>query len=104
MLILYELTPKALDDLDEIWFYIAQDDPKAADRVESAILAACRRLSKFPGLGNARMELTSRSLRFWTVPKYPNYSIVYQPETKPLRILGILQGNRDIGPILPSRH
>ena len=48
MQILYELTPKALDDLDEIWFYIAQDDPKAADRVESAIVAACRRLSKFP--------------------------------------------------------
>lgn len=104
MQILYELTPKALDDLDEIWFYIAQDDPKAADRVESAIVAACRRLSKFPGLGKTRIELTPRSLRFWTIPKYPNYSIIYQPESNPLRILGILQGNRDIGPIIPSRR
>jgi toxin ParE1/3/4 len=104
MQIFYELTPKALDDLDEIWLYIAQDDSKAADRVESAILAACSRLSKFPGLGNARMELTPRSLRFWTVPSIPTTPSFYQPETKPLRILGILQGNRDIGPILPSRH
>jgi plasmid stabilization system protein ParE len=104
MRILYELTPKALDDLDEIWLYIAGDDLRAADRVESAILSACRRLSRFPGLGKPRNELTPRPLRFWTVSRYPNYFIAYWPETKPLRIVGILHGNRDIEPILSSRH
>jgi plasmid stabilization system protein ParE len=104
MRILYELTPKALDDLDEIWLYIAEDDLRAADRVESAILAACRRLSRFPGLGKPQNELTPRPLRFWTIPRYPNYLIVYWPETRPLRIIGILHGNRDIESILPSRH
>lgn len=27
------ISPKALNDLDELWLYIAQDDPVAADRV-----------------------------------------------------------------------
>jgi len=27
----YELSPEALTDLQEIWFYIARDNPAAAD-------------------------------------------------------------------------
>ncbi|MGD0482861.1 MAG: type II toxin-antitoxin system RelE/ParE family toxin [Terracidiphilus sp.] len=33
----YQLTLKALDDLDEIWDYIAGDSVDSACRVESAI-------------------------------------------------------------------
>jgi plasmid stabilization system protein ParE len=103
MRILYELTPSALADLEDIWTFIAADKPSAADRVELSILAACRRLSRVPKLGKVRPELTSLPLRFWTVTRYPNYSIAYVPDTKPLRIIGILHGNRNIGPILSSR-
>ena len=35
----YQLTPQALDDLSEIWDYIAEDNLRAANRVESAILS-----------------------------------------------------------------
>lgn len=33
----YLLTPQAFDDLFDIWSYIAQDNPAAADRVEEAV-------------------------------------------------------------------
>jgi plasmid stabilization system protein ParE len=33
----YELSPEVEDDLFEIWSFIAQDDPAAADRVEDEL-------------------------------------------------------------------
>jgi plasmid stabilization system protein ParE len=37
----YQFTPQAIEDLLEIWSYIAGDDFDAANRVEEAIHAAC---------------------------------------------------------------
>ncbi len=37
--------------------------------------------------GHSPADLTSRSLRFWTLTRYPNYTVVYRPETYPLRLL-----------------
>ena len=31
----FQLTPQAIDDLDTIWSFIAEDKRQAADRVES---------------------------------------------------------------------
>ena len=50
----YLLTPRALDDLDDIWNYIAEDNVSAANRVESAILTACGSLASHPLLGSKR--------------------------------------------------
>jgi plasmid stabilization system protein ParE len=44
----YLLTPQAIDDLGDIWDYIAEDSVGAANRVESAILAACVSLARHP--------------------------------------------------------
>jgi len=33
----YQLTPQAVEDLFEVWVFIARDDIEAANRVESAI-------------------------------------------------------------------
>jgi plasmid stabilization system protein ParE len=38
----FRLTPQAVNDLYEIWSYIASDNIDAADRVETAIYEACR--------------------------------------------------------------
>lgn len=96
----YQFTPQALDDLFDIWSYIAQDSPAAADRVEEAIFLACELLAKSPLAGTVRRELTSLPVRFWVVPPFPNYFIVYDAETKPLRILRILHGARNIPGVL----
>ena len=47
----FDLTPLAVEDLDEIWWFIATDSVPAADRVEAEIVAACRRLAKRPLMG-----------------------------------------------------
>lgn len=97
----YQFTPQALDDLFDIWSYIAQDSPAAADRVEEAIYQACELLAKSPLAGTVRKDLTSLPVRFWVVPPFPNYFLVYDPEAKPLQIIRILHGARNIPSILP---
>ena len=96
----YQVTPDAVDDLDDIWWFIAKDNRDAADRVEEEILAACDNLSKFPRQGHVRPDLTKLPVRFWTVPRYPNYIVVYRPETQPLQIVRVLHGKRNVKRIL----
>ena len=97
----YRFTPQALDDLFEIWSYIARDNLAAADRVEETIHQACELLAGSPLVGTVRKDLTPPPVRFWVVPPFPNYFLVYDPEAKPLRIIRILHGARNIPSILP---
>jgi plasmid stabilization system protein ParE len=99
----YRLTPRALDDLDDIWTYIAADSVDAAIRVESAILEACESLARHPLLGSKRREITPLPVRFWVVSRYPNFIAVYRPETKPLQIIAVLHGKRDIKRLMEER-
>jgi|SRR5665213_4220346 len=96
----FELTPQATDDLDAIWRFIAEDNLDAADRVELEIIATCRRLAKHPMSGTWRRDITLLPVRFWSVSKFPNYVIVYRPETAPLRIIAILHGKRDLKEVM----
>jgi plasmid stabilization system protein ParE len=96
MLIPFQLTPHALNDLSEIWDYIAEDSIGAANRVESSILAACYSLARHPMIGSKRIEITSLPVRFWTVTRFPNFIVVYRPETMPLQIVTVLHGKRDL--------
>lgn len=96
----YLLTPQALDDLDDIWNYIAEDSVDAANRVESAILAACVGLAKHPRLGSKRSEITALPVRFWAVSHFPNFIVVYHAETKPIQVVAILHGKRDLKTLL----
>jgi plasmid stabilization system protein ParE len=92
----YQLTPRALNDLSEIWDYIAEDSISAANRVESAILSACNSLARHPLIGSKRIEITPLPVRFWTLTRFPNFIVVYRPESKPLQIVTVLHGKRDL--------
>ena len=92
----FQLTSRALNDLSEIWDYIAEDSIGAANRVESAILAACYSLARHPLIGSKRIEITSLPVRFWAVTRYPNFIVVYRPETNPLQIVTVLHGKRNL--------
>jgi plasmid stabilization system protein ParE len=100
---LYVLTPLANADIFDIWSYIAEDSEDTADRVEQAIYAACISAAESPLLGHLRPDITTRSLRFWTLTRYPNYSLVYRPETVPLQIIAVMQGRRNLHRILKQR-
>ena len=99
----FQFTPQATEDLDAIWWFIAEHSREAANRVELEILATCRRLAKHPLMGTRRRDITQRPVRFWTVTKFPNYVIVYLPETTPLQVIAVLHGKRDLMGALEKR-
>ena len=99
----YALSPLAKADIFDIWSYIAKDSEDAANRVERAIYDACAFVAEAPSCGHSRSDLTTRSLRFWTLVRYPTYTIVYRPETAPLQVVAVLHGKRNIRGILKQR-
>jgi antitoxin ParD1/3/4 len=99
----YALTPLAKADIFDIWSYIADDSEEAADRVEQSIYDACTFVAEAPLRGHSRPDLTTRSLRFWTLTRYPNYTVVYRPETVPLQVVAVLHGKRNARRILKQR-
>ncbi len=88
---------EAKNDLDEIWFYIAQDSIRAADNVEDDIIRSFYDLSDNPLMGHKRDDLTPREVRFWNVH---SYLIIYDATTEPISIVRVLSGYRDITSIL----
>jgi len=101
MSVRYVLAPQAAVDLVEIWRYIKeQSSLTIADRVESAIREKIAFLAGAPGAGHGRKDLTEENVKFFTVY---SYLIVYRPATKPLQIVSILHGRRDVEQILKDR-
>lgn len=86
----YVLTPLAKADILDIWAYIADHNQEAADRVEQAIFDACAFLAEAPMRGHSRPDLTTRSLRFWTLSRYTSYVVVYRLEKSPLQVLAVM--------------
>jgi plasmid stabilization system protein ParE len=53
--------------------------------------------------GHPRPDLTTRALRFWALTRYPTYTVVYRPETAPVRVIAVLHGKRRILRVLKQR-
>jgi antitoxin ParD1/3/4 len=97
----YVLAPEAAHDLVEIWRYISkQSSAETADRVESAIRDRIVFLSRNTGAGHSRKDLTNEPVKFFATY---SYLIVYRPDTKPLQVIAILHGHRDVKKILKPR-
>jgi plasmid stabilization system protein ParE len=61
--------------------------------VRSALLAAARRLAFMPGAGRVRRDLTDETVRFWPVFAW---LLVYRYRARPLEIVRIVDGRRDV--------
>ena len=99
----FQFTPQATEDLDAIWWFIAEHCRDAADRAEMEIVATCRRLAKHPLMGTRRQDITLLPVRCWTLPKFPNYVIVYRPDCAPLQVVAVLHSKRDLKKVLEGR-
>jgi toxin ParE1/3/4 len=89
----FRLSPEAASDIREIWSYIAADSVKAARKVRLALLDACQRLAENPRIGHVREDLTDQPVLFWPVG---SYLIIYDPTIKPLSIVRVVHGARDV--------
>lgn len=96
----YTLSVDADLDLDEIWEYIAADDIDAADRWVEKLFVAFEILGQNPGIGHRREDLTSHSVLFWPVGAY---LVIYRAESRPIEIVAVTQGSRDVPAFLNRR-
>ena len=85
-------TVQAEQDLDEIWLYIALDNPTAADAMLDAIDRRCRMLAREALIGRARPELAA-GLRSFAVARY---MIFYAPSDDGILLVRVLHGARDL--------
>jgi len=93
----FVLTKAARTDLDEIFDYIARDNPNAAGRVLEKLREAMRILARNPEIGHYRRDLASEPVRFWSVY---SYLVIYRADARPLQIVRVLHASRDVRSIL----
>lgn len=96
----YSVSAGAQQDLFEIWRRIAEDSLELADRIDQEFHELFASLARMPFQGHARTDLTKRPVLFF--PLY-SFMIVYQPDTNPIRIMGVLRGRRNLKRILKER-
>ncbi|MFN7920094.1 MAG: type II toxin-antitoxin system RelE/ParE family toxin [Bryobacteraceae bacterium] len=89
----FKLSPEAANDIREIWSYIAEDSVRAARKVRLSLFDACQRLAENPRIGHVRDDLTDQPVLFWPVG---SYLIIYDPASKPLSIVRVVHGARDV--------
>lgn len=89
---------KARIDLLEIWNYIAEDNPNAADNLLDLINEKCNLLDENTKLGQARPDI-SKEMRYFPIK---NYLILYQIQSFGIEIVRVVHGSRDIDYIFHS--
>ena len=100
----FDLHPGAAQDIPEIWEFIAEDSPHAAQRMREEMLEAIGKLVAFPHEGHKRDDLTKRPLRFWRVR---DFLVAYVRDAKPLPVIAVLHDRRNprtISAILNKRQ
>jgi len=85
-------TPRADQDLEELWFFIAQDDPAAADRWIDTLEEKIQLLADNPLMGPSRPDI-ARELRYHPVG---NHLLLYRVIQGGIEIVRVVHGARDL--------
>jgi plasmid stabilization system protein ParE len=96
----FVLTPEAKSDLKEILLDIAEDSPETAERLRSEFYEGLQVLGRSPSIGHFHEELLSRKHRFWN---FYSYVVAYVWETKPIQVVSIVHGARNLAAFFLSR-
>ena len=96
----FVLTPEAKADLREILLNIAEDDPDTAERLRTEVYQTLQQLSRSPGIGHYHEELLDRRYRFWN---FYSYVICYVWQRKPIQIIAVVHGARELSLFFGSR-
>ncbi len=87
-------TEEAASWMEDIYLYIAQDDPQAASRVVNSIYEKAQMLGRFPRMGHVYRHEPEGEVRILT---YGHYRIAYLIRGEDLiEILGIFHTALDI--------
>lgn len=92
------ISPRASDDLIEIWSFIADDSVANADVFIDRLYETIQVLGARPGSGRHRKELGPGIRSF----PFGHYVIFYRDINRVIEIVRVLHGARDIGNIFGS--
>lgn len=92
----YRIAKQAVEDMEAIWLYIAEDNPSAADQMLDTFQDKFRLLGEHPQAGRSRNDL-GENLR--SIP-VGNYVVIYRRHNKYIEIIHIIHGARDIPSLL----
>jgi plasmid stabilization system protein ParE len=96
----YLLTDEAKLDLADIKNYLVREaGSRIAKSVMSKIKETLEFLSRTPGAGHVREDLIGEALKFWTIY---SYVIVYDHAKRPIEVMRVLHGKRDVSAILDT--
>lgn len=87
----YRLTPRAQQDLREIWHHIAKENEAAADRLLTRLFEKFERAANHPEIGPARPEI-GESARLLIEG---SYIAIYDPAPYGVLVIAIVHGRRD---------
>lgn len=88
------LTPSAARDVDDILTYVLENSgPNRALHVHKRLFQGFVKIADQPWLGHVREDLGDESLRVFNVF---SYLIIYLPDSKPLEIVRVIHGARDV--------
>ena len=94
----YILSPEAGKDIRAIRAYLKREvGQRIAQSTLDKIKDAFVFLSRTPGAGHLREDLTDEPVKFWPVF---SYLIIYNPATRPIEIVRIIHGSREISTML----
>jgi toxin ParE1/3/4 len=86
------VTPLAQQDLEDIWYFIAQDDPAAADRMLTMLAEKLQLLADNPLLGPARSDIAAE-LRYHPVG---SHLVLYRVISGGIEAVRIVHGARNL--------
>jgi toxin ParE1/3/4 len=97
-------SPKAAQDLDEIFNFIAGDNPEAAEHVHQTVLRTADFMAQYPKEGKRIRNASARhaQIRWLVVPKFRNYLIFYQPLQDTVMVVRVLHAAQDWTRIFPA--
>ena len=96
-----EILPIAQEDVERALLYIAADDPMAADRLLTGILAALDQASRFPFSGSEISVGGKGKTRFYQRLYVQPYHIYYRIVEEKIIVMRVLHERMDAGRHLP---
>ena len=96
------ITPKASQDLDDIYNFIAKNNSDIALRFFDAARQTFSQLAKNPGIG-AIYEVSKpelKGLRKWRVKQFDKYIVFYRYSDELVEVIRIIYAGRDISAIM----
>ena len=86
-------SPRAAEDLIELWNWVAVDDPMAADRMLDLIQQKLDMLAANPALGPARPDIAP-DLRLFPIRRYV---VLYRVLPDGIEVVRVVHGMRRLG-------